>query len=449
MNRTSIYHLLITACLLLGSLVMSGSVALAGKGVEVAYRFAGRTMGPIEYRVTLFANRGDSNRDFFNATIATALERVNQTMSTWIADSEVSRFNRAPADEWFPVSAETAQVVQLAQEIAVSSDGAFDVTVMPLVSLWKFGPEGKTNPGKFVPPTDQQIADVRQRVGYQHLEVQTDPPALRKTVDGLQIDLSAIAKGFAVDKVAEALEARGVKNYLVEVGGEVRVTGSASRGAWTIGIERPLADGREVLRTVKLSDAGLATSGDYRNFVQHDGKLYSHTIDPRTGRPVTHTLTSVSVIADTCVEADAAATAIMVLGPDAGRAWAESRELPILMVIREAKNVTSNDNDGLRVVAANGFNALEPKRSANPQPAQRESSSPSAISVWLITLGAFGVFIVLMAVGVLFSNRNIKGSCGGLAQFKDAQGNSICDACTKPSPDCTGVPTTTADNCGE
>jgi len=267
------------------------------------------------------------------ARIEGVLERINALMSTWRPDSELSRFNRSGDSGWFPVSDETVQVVEAAAAASALSDGAFDVTVGPIVNLWGFGPEK----GISEVPSQQQIEKALQRIGYQDLSVRTSPAALRKMRPDMYVDLSAIAKGFAVDEVARLLDARNIQSYLVEIGGELRARGSKPGGTpWKVAIERPLPGERSVQDIVALHDAAIATSGDYRNYVEKNGKRYSHTIDPRSGRPIDHGLASVSVIAASAMRADALATAIMVLGPQAGYRLAVRESLAVQLIVASA-----------------------------------------------------------------------------------------------------------------
>ena len=217
------------------------------------------------------------------------------------------------------------------------------MTVGPLVNLWGFGPAGR--PG--VVPTDEAVAACRARVGYGLLEVREEPPALRKHRADVYVDLSAIAKGFAVDEVARLLEQRGVRGYMVEIGGEVRTRGrKPDGGLWRIGIELPVADSAEIACAVELDGRSLATSGDYRNFFEQQGRRYSHEIDPRTGRPVEHGLVSVSVLADDCMTADAWATALMVLGPESALPTAERYGLDVLCMIRTQDGLLEQTTPG-------------------------------------------------------------------------------------------------------
>lgn len=259
------------------------------------------------------------------------LAEINRMMSTYDPKSELSSFNQSTGGEWLPVSSETAKVVAFALEVAEQTDGKFDPTVGPLVNLWGFGPEKRT--GK--PPKEEAIAETLKRVGYQHLAARLEPPALKKDIPELYVDLSAVAKGYGVDAVAELLEEIGVRAFMVEIGGEVRTRGKKPDGeAWKIGVENPDETGQPVRRVVPLVDESLATSGDYRNVFMYRGKQFSHTIDPTTGRPVDHQLATVTIRAATCMEADACATAVNVLGPRVGFGWAKKRGLAVLMVER-------------------------------------------------------------------------------------------------------------------
>ena len=268
-----------------------------------------------------------------------ALARVNRLMSTYDPDSELSRFNRSRSTKPFPISEETAAVIRVALQTNRDSDGAFDVTVGRLVELWGFGSQGRRSS----PPADADLTRCLRTVGSQHLHLGPGP-TLRKDLPDLHVDLSAVAKGFGVDKAAEVLEKKGIANYLVEVGGECRARGRNDRGdAWRVGVDRPIPNaqpGATLERIVVLRNAALATSGDYRNFFEWQGKLYSHTIDPHTGRPVTHSLASTSIIADTCVVADALATAIVVLGPTHGLALAEKKPGVEALLVTRLKNGT-------------------------------------------------------------------------------------------------------------
>jgi thiamine biosynthesis lipoprotein len=275
------------------------------------------------------------------------LDTINQQMSTYLPESEISCFNRHTGDDWFPVSPATAFVVSAALEISKQTDGAFDITVGPLVDLWGFGPGPR--PGRI--PAPEEIAAAKSRVGYERVAVRREPPALRKSQPDVHLDLSALGEGFAVDEVAALLDRQGLVAYLVDIGGEMRARGRKPDGTpWRIGIERPVRSVREIHQVIELKDRALATSGDYRNFFEWQGRYYSHEIDPKTGWPVEHALGSVSVLADQCMLADAWATALMVLGPERALQSAERHQLDVLLIVRQG--------DGFIEQATPGFAAV-------------------------------------------------------------------------------------------
>lgn len=296
---------------------------------------SGPTMGT---RYTVRVARGGHFRDWppniqaVQQRIDARLAEINRQMSTYDKSSELSKFNRLNNTDWFGVSSETAEVVAAALEIAKRTSGSFDPTVGPLVNLWGFGPD-KAKP---TPPTKEKIDAALATTGYKRVQVRHDPPAVRKELADIYLDLSGIAKGYASDQVSELLAELGYQNSMVEIGGEVRTRGQKTDGAsWRIGIEKPDDTGRPVQLAVSLDDAGMATSGDYRNFFEHNGVRYSHTIDPTTGQPVKHQLAAVSVIADSSMEADALATAMMVMGDERGYDWCEQQQIAALFLVRK------------------------------------------------------------------------------------------------------------------
>lgn len=286
-----------------------------------SWSLEGSVMGTTWHATGTF--RGELELAQVLRAINTALDRVDLLMSTYKPDSELSRFNAAPAEAPFPVDPETAMVVESALDLAATSGGAFDPTVMPLVNLWGFGPAGRN----LEPPSAEALAAARAAMGWEEIQVRRPPdaqPQLWKARTALQLDLSAIAKGYGVDAACAALDALGIPDYMVEVGGELRCKGLAPSGKpWRIGIDAPgdmSQPGANLQTVLEPGDAAVATSGDYRNYREVDGKRVSHTIDPRTGMPLQHGLASASVLAPTCMMADALATACMVLGREAGLA---------------------------------------------------------------------------------------------------------------------------------
>lgn len=277
------------------------------------HQFSGEAMGTT-YTVKLVVDSHTAPRlERLQEVARRALEDVDAKMSHYVEDSEISRLNRGPANEAFPVSAATLEVLLHAQEISDTTGGAFDITVGPLVDAWGFGPPGRPPRA----PGEDVIASLLAATGWELLQVDRATSTVTKQLPGVRIDLSAIAKGFAVDLMADALEEEGARRFMVEVGGEIRTRGLNSQDKrWQIGIERPVPGDQVVDLIVPLTDLSMATSGDYRNYYEVDGRRISHTIDPRTGAPITHNVASVSVIASLCVRADAYATGLLVLGSD-------------------------------------------------------------------------------------------------------------------------------------
>jgi thiamine biosynthesis lipoprotein len=271
--------------------------------------------------------------DTLKSKVDSLLLTVNQQMSTYLEDSEISRFNQYQGTDWFPVSEDLAYVVKNALQVSRLSHGTFDVTVGPLVNLWGFGPENRPT---LIPSKEEIIARMKL-TGYQHLSVRMDPPALKKSVSGIYVDLSAIAKGFGVDKVTSFLESLGIHNFIVDIGGEISTRGTNYQGKiWKIGVSTP-DEKMGIQKVIPLENECVATSGDYRNYFEKNGVRYSHTIDPRTGKPITHKLSSVTVVYDTCMIADAFATAIDVMGPQQGYQFAREQELAVFLIVRDTQ----------------------------------------------------------------------------------------------------------------
>ncbi len=318
---------------MLACLLAACAPGTAEPGLE-SYAFRGATMGTYYAVKVAAAGLSEARLAEVRAIIEGELEDVNSKMSTWVEESELSLFNRHAETTLFEVSSSTFEVVSAALEVAEITGGAYDVTVGPLVNAWGFGAKGDL-PG----PSDEEIRRLVDSVGYAKLELDADASALRKQRGDLYCDLSSIAKGYAVDRVAEALLAAGFDDVWVEVGGEVRAAGRNAEGrVWRLGIERPNLKPGALQRIVPLDGAAVATSGDYRNYRELNGARISHIIDPRTGWPVHHRLASVSVVHPRCMIADALATALMVLGPDEGRELARRENLAVLFLVREGED---------------------------------------------------------------------------------------------------------------
>jgi len=315
-------------------LVLATVLLVAGCGrAAVPERFHGPTMGTT-YSIEVARRPAAVGREQLQATIDDVLAEAGRHLSTYDAASEISRFNAAATTEAVEVSEPLGSVVAIANEVSVASGGAFDITVGPLVRTWGFS---EADAGVVTAPDAQQLARLRAEVGYDKLQLQTDRRALRKAVAGLQLDVNGIAPGYAVDRIAERFEALGVNDYLIELGGEVRANGRSPAGRpWRVAIEAPLAGERKPYAVVELDGLGASTSGDYRDFRMVGGRRVSHTIDPRTGAPVTHGLASVCVVDESTARADAYATALMVLGPQEGMELAIRLGLAALFIERSA-----------------------------------------------------------------------------------------------------------------
>ncbi|MEO0652930.1 MAG: FAD:protein FMN transferase [Planctomycetota bacterium] len=288
------------------------------------------------------------------------LDAIDASVSTWRDDSEITTFNRLGADFGRPIGPSFRSILLTSREVFDATGGAFDPTVGPLVDGWGFGARGSRDAEV---PSDKAIATLLESVGFDRLRldlvsVPGEEPHLLQPDPPLELDLSAVAKGYAVDLVAHALMEQGLDNYFVEVGGEVRARGISPRGeAWRVGVTAPTNEpgaAATVAFAVSVSDGAVATSGDYRNFRLVDGVKYSHTIDPRTGRPVEDPPASVTVVGPTCVLADAWATALCVLGPHEGLELIEQRpELEALFLMRPAV-----DGADFERFASSGFERL-------------------------------------------------------------------------------------------
>ena len=294
---------------------------------------SGYTMGT-SYSVKAVRSDASISLEPLSNRISVRLEELENLFSTYRETSEISQFNAHAGNEWFEIHPAFLTVLTRGIDISEFSDGAFDITVGPLVELWGFGASNSIN----MVPTQAEIDSMLKVTGFNYVEVQSSPPAIRRTQSGVKLDLSSIAKGFAVDEISTLLDSSGLTSYMVEIGGEVRARGMRADGSnWLIGIENPISINGltdSVQDVVYLRDAAIATSGDYRNYFEYEGNHYSHTLDPRTGWPVSHGLTSVSVIERSAMNADALATTLMVLGPELGLQLATRENIAALLILR-------------------------------------------------------------------------------------------------------------------
>lgn len=267
--------------------------------------------------------------------IEQSLININLLMSTYIQDSELSRFNQWNSVKPFPMSATTLKVLNEAKRLSDMSEGMLDVTVGPLVNLWGFGPQSQ--PVKI--PTEALINMTRKLVGIDKLTVGSSWAS--KTEPALYVDLSTIAKGYAVDQLAELLGTHEITNYLVEIGGEMRLSGVKASGTpWKIAIEKPETEQRAVQKIISIGTNAVATSGDYRNYYESDGVRYSHLINPNTGYPINHNLVSVTVVHPSSMTADGLATALNVMGKEKALALAETFNIAVLLITKEKDGFT-------------------------------------------------------------------------------------------------------------
>jgi thiamine biosynthesis lipoprotein len=319
----------------------------AGCDTRREHTLSGRTMGTT-YHVTVVTGRFGSV-DGLQPKIDRRLDEVNRSMSPYMAESEISRFNRlAEVGREFPVSSDFLRVMQTAAHIHRLSEGAWDGTVSPLVDLWGFGRAGRVDK----PPAAEKIVALLREVGFENIEIR-ETGALVKRRAQVTLDLSSIAKGFGVEAVAGVVRGEGFADFLVEIGGEVVAAGRRADGErWRVGINRPGADARpdEVYRVVALENRAFATSGDYRQFFVADGVRYAHIIDPRTGYPVANRVVSASVVAADCTLADGLATAVMVMGAEKGLALLERLDgvEGLIVVADAAGNLTDFASAGFR-----------------------------------------------------------------------------------------------------
>jgi len=260
-------------------------------------------------------------------------------MSTYRGDSEITRVNEAPTHEWITVSDDFFAVASTALSIGELSGGAYDVTIAPLVNRWGFGPDLSSREL----PSEEEVRALLTRVGQGKLALDPGASAVMK-LEAISLDFSSLAKGHAVDVVANWLATENISDYLVEVGGEMRLSGRSGRGdLWRIAIEQPQNGNRSAAQALALSTVAVATSGDYRNYFERDGKRYSHTIDPRTGYPVEHDLVSVTVIHDSAMKADGWATALTVLGAERAFDLAQEQGLAVYFIQRKDNEYVSRN----------------------------------------------------------------------------------------------------------
>jgi len=319
---------------LTGFFILTALLIACESAAPKAISITGNTMGT-SYHIKVIADNLPP-QETLKKEVDDRLVEVNRVFSTYIESSEVSRLNAYQGSEWREISEEFVRLIEQALELSRLTDGAYDVTVGPLVNLWGFGP----NFTESDVPDGVDIQRALTNIGYKKIILDVEANKLKKLNPNVYVDFSSIAKGYGVDQVAKLIEAKGYQNYMVEIGGEMRVSGiNGEQSNWRIAVEKPDASTRAVQRIIQVSNTAIATSGDYRNFFVRDGRRFSHTLDPTTGSPVDHSLASVTVLSPSSTMADAWATAFMVLGAKKGYDLAMQNELAVLFLIKDGANV--------------------------------------------------------------------------------------------------------------
>lgn len=299
--------------------------------------FGGSTMGST-YSIKYVRHAGIAGPNEVQAQVERILAEVDRQMSTYRSDSDIERFNELPANSCQAMPESILQLVKVGEQLSRESDGAFDLTVEPLLNLWGFGPQGREEKV----PSVEALAQAQQRVGYAHLRIEGENLCKDAAVE---VDFNSIAAGYAVDLIAAKFQEMGIDNYLADVTGELKALGTKADGApWRIALEEPRDDQQVAERVMVVDGYGVSTSGDYRNYFEQDGRRYSHEFDARTGKPIDHALASVTVIHPSTLMADGLSTMLLVLGPEQGWDYAEKHDIAAFFVIRADKGFVTRSN---------------------------------------------------------------------------------------------------------
>ncbi|WP_371923857.1 FAD:protein FMN transferase [Pseudomonas sp. ANT_H4] len=307
--------------------------------------FGGPTMGST-YSIKYVRGPGTPEPAEVQRQVEAILGEVDRQMSTYRSDSDIERFNDLPANSCQRMPEPILHLVRTGEQLSQASDGAFDLTVEPLMNLWGFGPQAR----EIKIPDATTLADARQRVGHQHLRI--DGNQLCKDA-AVEVDFNSIAAGYAVDRIAERLNQLGIHDYLAEATGELKAAGRKPDGSpWRVGLEEPRDDQQIAERIIAVDGFGVSTSGDYRNYFQQDGRRYSHTLDARTGAPISHQLASVTVLQPSALMADGLSTVLLVLGPEQGWEYAEKHQIAAFFVMREGTGFVTRSNKAFEQLTA-------------------------------------------------------------------------------------------------
>lgn len=326
-------------------LVLCGLTVLTGCGGDALERFGGPTMGST-YAIQYVRTPGTPAPAEVQRQVEGILAEVDRQMSTYRSDSDVERFNDLPAHSCQPMPGPILHLVRTGEQLSQASEGAFDLTVEPLINLWGFGPQAR----EIKVPDAATLGRVRQRVGHQYLHI--DGHQLCKDA-AVEIDFNSIAAGYAVDRIAAQLTQLGIHSYLAEATGELKAAGVKPDGSpWRIALEEPRDDQQVAEKIISVDGFGVSTSGDYRNYFQQDGRRYSHTLDARTGAPITHQLASVTVLQPSALMADGLSTLLLILGPEQGWAYAEKHQVAAFFVMREGAGFVTRSNKAFEQLTA-------------------------------------------------------------------------------------------------
>lgn len=327
---------------------MAFAFTVSGCHRASSLRFEGKAQGTT-YHVTVVACEPKQTPHALQERVENRLAEIDRALSSYRDDSELNHVNQASIGEWISLSSDLYAVLQASRKISEQSEGAFDVTVAPLIDLWGFGRQRKEG----IIPSDADIAQALALVDYRQLEIDAGQSRAKKHTT-LKVDINGIAQGYTVDQLAQVLSASGCVDYLIEVGGELRLSGhNAEQKLWRIGIETPADGFGGIEQAVSATNVGMTTAGDYHDYFEKEGVRYSHTIDPRTGKPVTHKLASVTVIAVDAIVADGLDTALEVMGPDAGYDFAQKNNIAAFFVVREGDYFVTRYTSRMKQYLAN------------------------------------------------------------------------------------------------
>ena len=317
--------------------MLAGVLSACGNG-DTLERFDGPTMGS-RYSIQYVRHIAAPGPKTVQDEVEQILAEVDRQLSTYRSDSDIERFNALPADNCQVMPGPILELIRAGEQLSSQSDGAFDLTVEPLLDLWGFGPQSREEQV----PSAEALAEARQRVGHGHLRIEGDRLCKDAAVE---VDFNSIAAGYAVDRIAARLQALGIDSYLAEATGELKAVGHKPDGSpWRIALEEPRDDRQVAERVIEVNGYGVSTSGDYRKYFEQGGRRYSHTFDARTGAPVLHNLASVTVIHPSAMMADGLSTLLLILGPEQAWDYAQKHGIGVFFVLRDGERFVSRTND--------------------------------------------------------------------------------------------------------